>query len=100
MYRLPDVNTVKYGNSVTFASCITVQLVTLLTTPHLKLSTHHQVHLWWESNKLLIEAKRMGTLTLKSGLMFLFVLAISSPHGSTNPFYAIGKLKDHRINQN
>lgn len=34
----------------------------------------------------------MGTLTLKSGLMFLFVLAISSPHGSTNPFYAIGKL--------
>ena len=31
MHRLPDANTVKYGNSVTFASCITVQLVTLLT---------------------------------------------------------------------
>ena len=47
MHRLPDANTVKYGNSVTFASCITVQLVTLLTTPpRLKLSTHHQVHLW------------------------------------------------------
>ena len=42
MHRLPDANTVKYGNSVTFASCITIHLVTLLTTPAL----NYQVHLW------------------------------------------------------
>ena len=52
MHRLPDANTVKYGNSATFASCITVQLVTLLTTPPPALNYQHIIKYIYGENQI------------------------------------------------